>query len=195
MSEEFAGASADLKAWMLLHRTRDLAFRCEDRVVGEFGLTAEQYTTLLAMKCLDDPIRPTDIGQWVGHKVNTVSMMVDRMVKAGLVGRVRDLPDRREVRLVITKKGEQAFKPATAAACQLMKQILSPLTHEDKLTLIRLLDMLREKALEPAGPEVDIRERETCETRDTADMMKRLREYVSVSTADAKPQRGQKRKR
>lgn len=175
MSRELTDESIDLKAWMLLHRTRDLLFRFEDRVLNEFGLTMEQYTVLVAMRCLNDPIRPTDIGQWVGHKVNTVSMMIDRMVKAGLVERVRDLPDRREVRVLITDKGEQAFKSATPAVCQLIKQILSPLRHEDKLTLVRLLETLRDKSLQSAGPETDNRQTETYETWDAAELMKRLR--------------------
>jgi hypothetical protein len=79
------------KASVALYRTRDLLFRCEDRAVGKFGLTAEQYSVLAAIKQLDDPVRPTDVGRLLDHKVNTVSMIVDRMVNAGLVDRVRDL--------------------------------------------------------------------------------------------------------
>jgi DNA-binding MarR family transcriptional regulator len=108
MPKEFNGGSLNLEARMLLHRTRDVLFRCEDRVVGEFGLTAEQYTVLTAMKHLNAPIRPTDVSRWVDHKVHTVSMIVDRMVRAGLLERIRDLPDRREVRLVITSKGGES---------------------------------------------------------------------------------------
>ncbi len=110
MSEKFAEESLGFKAWMLLHRTRDLFFRCEDRAVSGFGLTAEQWTVLLAIKHLDDPVRPTDVGQWLGHKVNTVSMIVDRMVRGGLVTRVRDLPDRRAIRLAITGQGGASFE-------------------------------------------------------------------------------------
>lgn len=146
MSEDFAGGSPDLKAWMLLHRTRDLLFRCEDRVVGKFGLTAEQYSVLVAIKHLDDPVRPTDVGRLVDHKVNTVSMIVDRMVNAGLVERLRDLPDRRAVRLVVTSKGEKALKPANPAVSKLIKEILSPVSREDMDTLAKLLETIRDKA-------------------------------------------------
>jgi DNA-binding MarR family transcriptional regulator len=146
MPKESNGAQLRLDARMALHRTRDLLFRCEDRVVNEFGLTAEQYTVLLAMKHLDDPIRPTDISRWVDHKVHTVSMIVDRMVRAGLLERVRDLPDRREVRLTITKRGEKALQPAGEAASRLIAEILSPLSYEDTETLVRLLQTVRDRA-------------------------------------------------
>jgi len=182
MSEELTGKSADLKAWMLLHRTRDLAFYCEDRVFSEYGLTAEQYTTLAAMKYFDDPVRPTDIGGWVGHKVNTVSMMVDRMVNAGLINRMRDLPDRREVRVTITKKGEEAFAPATPAAWDLVQDVMSSLSDEEKRTLIRLLEKVRDKAVEHLSPEGEIPESKSYETADLSRLMKRLGKYVSTPT-------------
>ncbi len=140
------GNSSHLRPYTLLYRTRDLLFRCEDRVVGKFGLTAEQYSVLAAIKSLEHPVRPTDVGRLVDHKVNTVSMIVDRMVKADLVDRVRDLPDRREVRLIITPKGEKAFKPADAAVSKLMKEILSSLSAKDMDTLTGLLETIRERA-------------------------------------------------
>lgn len=135
-----------LKTYTLLYLTRDALFRCVDRAVGKFGLTAEQYSVLSAIKQLEDPVRPTDIGRLVDHKVNTVSMIVDRMVRAGLVDRVRDLPDRREVRLVVTSKGEKAFKPAASEASKLIKEILSPLSSRDMDTLAGLLHAVRERA-------------------------------------------------
>jgi len=182
MSEEFTGRSADLKAWMLLHRTRDLAFYCQNRIFSEYGLTAEQYTVLVAIKYCDDPVRPTDIGRWLGHQVNTVSMIVDRMVKAGLLKRTRDLPDRREVRLVITSKGEQAFKPATPPAWSLIEDIMSSLSDEEKHTLIKLLEKVRDKALQHVSADADIRKTGSYETTDLSRLMTRLGKYVSTST-------------
>jgi len=135
-----------LQAWMLLQRTRALLFRCEDRAVGKFGLTAEQYSVLGAVKLLDDPVRPTDVARVLNHQVSIVSNIVDRMVSAGLLERVRDLPDRRAVRLIITAKGENAFKPANSAASNLVEEIFSALSQEETDTSIRLLGVIRDRA-------------------------------------------------
>lgn len=135
------------KAFMSLQRTRDLLFRCQDQVVAEFGITAEQYSVLTAIEALNEPVRATDIASRLGHKVNSVSMLVDRMVKAGLVERERDLPDRRAVRLFMTGKGKQAYQRATPAVSKLIEDLLSPLSNEDKDTLVSLLEALRGKAL------------------------------------------------
>ena len=178
MPKEFEDQNLSLRAWTLLHRTSELFLKCEDGVVGEFGLTTEQYRVLIAMKCLDDPVRPTDVGRWVDHKVNTVSMIVDRMVKAGLIERIRDLPDRREVRLVITPKGEHAFKPATPAVWRLIEELTSSLSYEDKRTVIRLLETLRDKALQHLSPAADIRETASYETAQVSHLMKRMGRYT-----------------
>ena len=195
MPERFTEESLGFKAWMLLHRTRDLFFRCEDRAVSEFGLTAEQWTVLLAIKHLDDPVRPTDVGRWLGHKVNTVSMIVDRMVRAALVTRVRDLPDRRAIRLDITDRGEQAFRPATAAVWTLIQEILATLTREDVRTLIRLLETLRDKALECGDSRAGCPETAGCETRDVADMVRQLAPYIQTSSPEARRQGRDKRRK
>jgi len=181
MPGKLEGKNLTVKALLLLHRTRDMVFNLEDRVFSEFGLTTEQYTVLVAIKYFDDPVRPTDIGRWVGHKVNTVSMIVDRMVKAGLVKRIRDLPDRREVRLTITSKGEQAFKPATPAAWSLVEGIMSSLSDEDKRALIKLLEKVRDKALEHLSPDVDTRESLSYEATDLSRLMKRMSKYAEGS--------------
>jgi len=172
-----------------------MVFYCEDHVCSEYGLTAEQYTVLVAIKYFDDPVRPTDVGRWVGHKVNTVSMIVDRMVKAGLVKRIRDLPDRREVRLVITKKGEEAFKPATPAVWSLIEDITSSLSDEEKRTLVKLLEKVRDKTLEHLSPDEEIRESGSYETADLSRLLKRVGRYVSTSTPKARRHSAEKRKK
>ena len=157
MSQELTGESPDSNAWMLLQHTRDLISRSEDRLLTDFGLTAEQYEVLLAIETLDEPVRATDIGRWLGHKVNTVSMIIERMVKADLVTRLRDLPDRREVRVVMTSKGEHAFKAAHPAVSHLIADIWSSLPRDDRRILIRLLETLRDKARDCASTGADIR--------------------------------------
>ncbi|MFO7773238.1 MAG: MarR family transcriptional regulator [Dehalococcoidia bacterium] len=179
MPKQFDGESPSLKAWLLLHRTRDVFFRCEDRIAAEFGLTQEQYSVLLAMKCLDEPVRPTDVGRWVGHKVNTVSMIVDRMFEAGLLRRERDLPDRRSVRLVITDKGEKAFEAATPEVSRLIEEIMSQLSYEDSLTLVRLLETLKEKALNCLNPSGDVQKTKSYESQDMARFVERMARYFS----------------
>jgi len=179
MTEEFKSEELSLQSFILLHRTRDLLFKCEERVVVEYGITMEQYTLLLAMKYLDAPVRVTDIARWMERSVNSASMLIDRMVKAGLVKRTRDLTDRRAVRVVITSKGEQALELATPGVWRIIQEISSPLSGEDKRILIRLLASLRDKAIEHLNPGKDARAIETYgETNEASRLLKRVDKYI-----------------
>jgi DNA-binding MarR family transcriptional regulator len=183
-----------LRVWFLSHRTHELLRRCEDQVFSEYNLTTEQYTVLVTIKYLDDPVRPTDVARWMGRSPNSVSMIVDRMVKAGLVRRIRDRSDRREVRLVITSKGENAIKPATLAGWEFIRKILSPLSYEDRGTLVSLNEVIKDNAFKYLNPGVDIEEMKKNEITNQADLIERLRQYISTSTPKAKRRGGEKRK-
>ena len=194
MTVNSKSVSLVLRLWFLLHRTRDVVRRCEDQVFVEYGLTTEQYAVLSVMKSLGSPLRVIDLARGLEREPNSVSMMVDRMVKVGLVRRVRDKSDRRAVRLVNTSKGENALKPATMTSLKCIQKILSPLSDEDRRTLITLLEMVRYKALEYLKLGVNVEEMMRNEITSQAGLGKRLIQYISTSTPEAKRQGGKKRK-
>ena len=139
MPIKFKFQNLDKGAWVLLRQVYSLLLKCQDQVYGKYGLTTEQHTLLMAVKNIGGQVRITDIGRWLDRSPNSVSMLVDRMVKAGLVRRVRDRKDRRTVFVSMTPKAEKAYAPATEAGWSLIQEILSPLSNEDKRTLTGLL--------------------------------------------------------
>ena len=151
MPVKFKFQDLDKGAWVLLRQVYSLILKCQDQVFGEYGLTTEQHTLLMAVRNIDGPVRITDIGRWLDRTPNSVSMLVDRMVKAGLVRRVRDRKDRRTVFVSMTAKAEKAYAPATTAGWALIQEILSPLSNEDKRTLTRLLELLRNQGYDYLG--------------------------------------------
>jgi DNA-binding MarR family transcriptional regulator len=164
MPIKFKFENLDKGSWILLRQTYNLIFRCEDRVFSEYDLTTEQHTVLMAIKNINGSVRITDIARWLDRSVNSVSMIIDRMVKAGLVRRARDRKDRRTVFVTLTNKAEEAYGPATIAGWELIQEILSPLSNEDKRALIRLLEKIRDKTydyLEPGGVIEEVRVNET----------------------------------
>jgi DNA-binding MarR family transcriptional regulator len=175
-----------LRSWFLTHRTRDVLRTCEDQIFGEYGLTTEQYAVLAIIKYLDAPVRITDIARWSGRSTNSVSMIIDRMVKAGLITRKRDRKDRRTVFVTITSKAENALEPATRAGLEFIQEILSPLSDEDKRTFVSLHEIVKYKALQYFNPGLDIEEMRRNEITNQPDLMKRLAQYISPSNTAAK---------
>jgi DNA-binding MarR family transcriptional regulator len=178
--------NTDLRFWFLIHRTRD-AFRiCEDEIFREHGLTTEQYAVLVSMKYLGNPTRPTDIARWVERSTNSISIIIERMVKAGLIKRVRDRCDRRVVQLTITGKGENTLRPATLAGLEFVHKVLSPLSREDRHTLVALLETLKYEACEYMNQREAKQEMREAGAHRQADLTKRLAQYISSSAPEAR---------
>lgn len=140
----------------MIYQTYTRFENCLDGILRVHGLTMERYLVLLAIKNHDTPARIVDIARWGERRTNSVSTIVDRMVKAGLLRRVRDKTDRRVVHVFITSKGEDAIKPANLAAVNFYQQIMSPLSLEDGRTFASLFKMINYKLLECLNPGADI---------------------------------------
>lgn len=182
-----------LRLWFLMHRDYRLLVNCEDLIYGEKGLTMEQFSVLAAMKYMRDPVRVTDVGKWIGRGTNTMSMMIDRMVKAGLVRRTRDRIDRRTVHLATTSKGEDALKLAMPRAWEFVQKIMLPLSEADRHTFARLLEALRYETLNYLNPGKDIEAMVVNDDKRHLNMTERLFHDAVLSTPQAKRQ-GRKKK-
>jgi hypothetical protein len=120
-------------------------------------------------------------------------MLIDRMVKAGLVRRTRDRKDRRAVNVTITSKAEDALGPATRDGLEFIQNVMSPLLDEELSTLVQLLEIIRHRGVEYMNQEVTIDELRGHDITSQRDLMKQLKQYIA-STPQAKPRAGKKRK-
>ena len=194
MTINFENGNLILRLWYVSHRTRALLKKCEDQIYSEYNLTTEQYSVLAAIKHIGGTARPTDIAQWLGRSTNAVSMIIDRMVKAGLLRRVRDRSDRRVINVSITSKAENALKPAIRAGWEFIQKITSPLSNEDKHTFIKLHDTLRYEIFKYLNPGANVEEMARNDDESHANLMERLIQYALPSTPVAKRQGDEKGK-
>jgi len=158
MGAKLESENTVLRVWLLLHRVRDALFLCEDSVFEDYGLTTEQFTLLAAVKGGGGSLRPSDLASYMERSPNSVSMLVDRMVKAGLVKRARDRKDRRVVNVTLTGKGEKAVEQAAPAGWELVQKLLSPASDKDRHALAGLLETIKCECLGYLNPEADIGE-------------------------------------
>ena len=193
MKANLESAELVLRLWRRLYETYTVLKRCEDQIFEEHGLTTEQYAVLVSLSYIGEPARITDIAQWLERSTNSISMIVDRMVKAGLVRRVRDKVDRRVVYVSKTSKAESMFRPATVESLANVQKILLPVPDEDKLALVNLLGEVKYQILKCLGREVDREKMKRDELKQSASAKKWINEYGVSSTPEAGRQRGKKK--
>jgi MarR family transcriptional regulator, organic hydroperoxide resistance regulator len=192
VNSEFENLSATL--WRTMYQTYTRFKNCLDQVLKEQGLTMEQYLVLTTIKYHDAPVRITDVARWIERSTNSVSMIVDRMVKAGLLRRVRDKSDRRVVNVFLTGKAENVLKPANMAAWKVMQQGMSPLSYKDKRTFASLFKMINYKLLEYLNPGADVEGMLKNDSERQNYLMKQWRKQAWLAIPEAKRQGGKKRK-
>ena len=96
------------------------------------------------LKCLErrGPHHLTEISATLAVKKNTLSELLDRMVRDGLVAREFSPDDRRMVRLRITPAGKSAIQEFERSLMDNIAQYLKGLDAEDRRDLVTAMESL-----------------------------------------------------
>ncbi|MFC1911415.1 MarR family winged helix-turn-helix transcriptional regulator [Chloroflexota bacterium] len=181
-----------LRLWLLLPRVGDALALCQDLVFGKYGITTEQWRVLVCIKSRG-PLRPIDLASMLERSPNSMSMIVDRMVKAGLVRRTRDRKDRRTVFVSMTDKGKEAVEPAAPAGWEFIHKVLSPLSYDDQRALASMLETIKCDLIGYLNPEMDMAEIIKNSFTNDPDVYKRMVKNVLPSGYEAKRRVGKKK--
>ncbi len=139
----------DYNLWALLEQVTTLILNARDQELSEYGTTAMQAAVLFITNQVGDETTPAQISRWIFRKPSSVTGILNRMVKAGLVERTKDLPKRNQVRVRLTEKGQKAYKQSLKRVP--IHKVISALSEEERRQLASLLEKLRAKALKVTG--------------------------------------------
>jgi len=157
-----------------------------DQTLREQRLTMEQYLVLVNIRYNDAPMRITDLANWLERSTNSMSMLVDRMVKTGLLRRVRDKRDRRVVNVFLTSKAEAALEQASPAAWGFNQLTMSALSYDDKNTFANLFKMVNSKLLGYLNPGATVEVMLESDLKQRDYVMKKWRKQVQLATPKVK---------
>lgn len=79
--------------------------------------------------------------------------MCDRLVARGLVERARSSTDRREVSVVLNRRGRHVVDEVTTRRRTELRELVAAMPPQDRAGLIRALRAFTEAAGEPAEPD------------------------------------------
>lgn len=99
--------------------------------LGEFDLTPSQYGVL---RCLWDlnKANPKEIAEQLGLETSTISGVLDRMQKKGLIVRTISEEDRRFILVEITEKGKALEEPIIKIVDNVNDEVLHFLNDEER---------------------------------------------------------------
>lgn len=91
---------------------------------------------------LDGAMHVTDLAQIVLEKQPTMSKIIDRMEKLGLVQRQPGVADRRSTLVSITAEGRRVVRPLVRLARKHEQEVLAPLGEDNARVLVAVLRKL-----------------------------------------------------
>ncbi len=108
-------------------------------------LAARQVPTMhwrVLVTLYDGAMHMTDLAKIVLEKQPTMSKIIDRMEKLGLVQRQPGLTDRRSTLASITGEGLRVVEPLLEVARQHERDVLAPLGEKNSAVLVEVLKKL-----------------------------------------------------
>ena len=112
--------------------------RVTKEIARHYGLTGPQVTAVKMLESLGD-LSLSALSERMSAKNSTVTGIVDRMERDGLVQRIRSETDRRVVLIRLTEDGAALAKKIPLESMQIFTAALASLTKDERAQLTKLL--------------------------------------------------------
>lgn len=129
----------DYKLWIMLDHARYMIFRARKIELARYNITPEQAHILYILHRSNDSLTINEMVDQTQHQHNSISTLINRMTKKGLVSKIK-IPDKgRRLNIVITKKGQNLLRIMTRDS---LGKIFTCLSEEDKQEIMAHLCQL-----------------------------------------------------
>jgi DNA-binding MarR family transcriptional regulator len=136
----FSDGDRDFDFWLLLSRARYAFYRARDLELSRYGLTAEQAQILFIIHCSKGKITPAAIAREAFRQPHSISSIVNRMERAGLLEKAMDTDHRNQVRISMTEKGEKAYEHSAKRGP--IHRVMKAITRDERDQLCSVLDKI-----------------------------------------------------
>ena len=150
-SKQSRDRDPNFETWLLLAQTRRAMFRARSEGLLKFGISPRQAAMMFMIINLGEKATPSELARCLFREPHSVSELVDRMEKAGLVRRVSDLAKRNLVRVELTDKGRDIYVHSLAE--EPVHRIMASLSNEEHEQLRAILGKLWDEAVKELGME------------------------------------------
>jgi DNA-binding MarR family transcriptional regulator len=137
--EQAEASRTAANAWRQLYLTYSSIFKAIERSIAPTKVTLPQALALSTIRNGEGPMTPSRLAHYLTQETQSVTGLIDRMEKQGWVRRVRDLPDRRAIRLELTDEGQSKLEETLAPGVAVTEELFSQLKPDEVILLTGLL--------------------------------------------------------
>ncbi len=136
----------DYNLFMLIGLTLNAIFRARNHQIKELDLTPAEFHLLLLVSELGGTATPGEIAQWMMRKPPTISGLLNRMEKNGLIVRKGFKNNKKLRKVALTKKAHEYLEKLSVGE-DILNVIMNSLEKDEYEQLWNLLEKLRSVAL------------------------------------------------
>ena len=111
-------------------------------LASQFGLTGPQLTVIKLLETFEN-LSLSSLSERIRAQNSTVTGIIDRMEREGLVRRDRSTADRRVVHISLSDKGQKLAKQIQVEPMEIFRGALLGLSHADLRDLLRIMNKLQ----------------------------------------------------
>ena len=139
----------DYRLLKLVNHTGEAVFKVRKKELSRYGLPPRQASVLFAIQTLGEKGTSAEIAHFLFREHHSVSGILKRMEKDGLVKRVKDPGGGNLRRIVLTDKGQQAYYQSSKR--EALHEIMSSVSEEERQQLHSCLEKIRDAAFRKLG--------------------------------------------
>jgi MarR family transcriptional regulator for hemolysin len=142
----------ETEEWRLLSEAFTLLRKETDRALAPLGTSSPQVYVLAILDVLGRPLPLTVVADVMRLESPTVTRLVDRMTRRGLVERLPDSSDRRRALVAATDRGRELLEQVRGPIRDLIEETFGGLSPRERASFKRLIGKFIESTRRRAGP-------------------------------------------
>ena len=147
-------AYADYYLWVLFSQTRDAILKVRERELHSQRISERHAQLLFIIKLIGRDATPAKISRWLLREPHSISEIIDRMEKQGLLKKVKDMARKNQVRIEVTEKGQKMYERSFIP--KNLIDILSVLKEKERKQFVASLLKLRQQAIKHVSARYEV---------------------------------------
>jgi DNA-binding MarR family transcriptional regulator len=136
----------DYDLWILISRVYHMIAKLRNMEMDKHNILPVQAYMLFIIQAMGNETTPAELARFVYQQRSSVSDILNRMEKQGLITKSKISDGKGRVLIKMTEKGEKALQLSEQRVH--LRNVMSVLNEEKRRQLESILEMLRDKAVD-----------------------------------------------
>ena len=135
------GSESEFNLYKMLHDSALLASKVRQKELKKYNISTSQSAILDCVVSSKNNASPSQISRWLFREAQSISMILNRMEKSGLIKRTRNSKRKNLISISLTNKGRKIHNLTSQKTS--IKRMMSVLSKEERKQLILCLEKLK----------------------------------------------------